>query len=59
MENLANTYLIKPTKLCFYILGYIRTYLHRATGLIFFAFFFFFFFKTKAKFSISKVHLQI
>lgn len=23
MENLANIYLIKPTKLCFYILGYI------------------------------------
>lgn len=36
LENLANIYLMKPTKLCFYILGYILTYLQRASGLFFF-----------------------
>lgn len=57
LENLANIYLIKPTEVCFYILGYILTYLPRASG--FFFFFFFPFFKIKAKFSIGKVDLQI
>lgn len=32
LENLTNIYLIKPTKVCFHILGYILTYLPRASG---------------------------
>lgn len=52
LENLTNIYLIKPTKVCLYILGYILTYLPRASG--FYLFFFFPSLKSRPNFQLAK-----